>query len=133
MSGFLLDTSVLLALGLDDHVHNPAAERWMADLADPFATCPISQLGFLRIVKQLRRDLSIHEIGAVLVSICGDRRHRFVAADIDVRAADWRLTLGHRQITDAYLAGLAREHELRLITLDRALVETQPDVAVLLD
>ena len=85
------------------------------------------------VSKQLRRDLSIHEIGAVLVSICGDRRHRFVAADNDVRAADWRLTLGHRQITDAYLAGLAREHELRLITLDRALVETQPDVAVLLD
>lgn len=132
MAGWLLDTSVLLALGLDDHVHNAVAERWVAAFDGRFATCPLTQLGFLRIVKQLRRDISIHQIGAVLESLCNDRRHFFVPADIDVRGADWRTTLGHQQITDAYLAGLARHHELKLATLDHGLVATHEDVAVLI-
>ncbi len=131
MPDYLLDTSVLLALGLTDHVHNTIAERWLSTNDDRFATCPLTQLGFLRIVKQLRRDISIHQIGAVLESICSDRRHFFIPADIDVRSADWRMTLGHQQITDAYLAGLARHHELKLATLDQGLVATHTDVAFL--
>lgn len=131
MPDYLLDTSVLLALGLTDHVHNTLAERWLSTSDDRFATCPLTQLGFLRIVKQLRRDISIHQIGAVLESICSDRRHFFIPADIDVRSADWRMTLGHQQITDAYLAGLARHHALKLATLDKGLVATHTDVAIL--
>lgn len=131
MRGHLLDISVLLALGLDDHLQNRAAEQWLMRQTNCFATCPLTQLGFLRITKRLRRDLSIHQIGAVLESICTDARHLFIAADRDVRQADGRLILGHQQITDAYLAGLARQHELKLATFDQALVVTQPDVAVL--
>jgi len=37
--------------------------------------------------------------------------------------------LGHRQVTDAYLAGLARAHRGRLPTMDRGLVAVHPDVA----
>lgn len=133
MRGYLLDTSVLLALGLDDRLHNPVAEQWLAGLQARFATCPLTQLGFLHIAKQLRRDVSIHQIGAVLQSICESHRHFFIAADVDVRAADWRLTVGHQQITDAYLAGLARHHRLKLATLDQGLAATHPDVATLLN
>lgn len=97
----------------------------------PFASCPLTQLGFLRLTKQLRRDVGIHQIGAVLESICRHVRHIFVPADMDVRGADWRLILGHQQITDAYLAGLARHHGLKLATFDQVLVVTHPDVAVL--
>ena len=32
MRGYLLDTSVLLALGLDDRLHNPVAEQWLSGL-----------------------------------------------------------------------------------------------------
>lgn len=131
MRGFLLDTNVLLALGIDDHAFNVVAEQWLKRQNTLFATCPLTQLGFLRISKQLHQDLSIHDIGAVLESICNHKRHVFIAADIDARSADWRLILGHRQITDAYLAGLAREHDLILATFDVGLVVTQPDVALL--
>lgn len=131
MSGHLLDTSVLLALGLDDHLQNSVAEHWLLRQSGRFATCPLTQLGFLRITKQLRRDISIHQIGAVLESICADERHVFIAADVDVRSADWRQTLGHQQITDAYLAGLARVHRLKLATFDQGLFVTHADVAVL--
>ncbi len=131
MQGYLLDTSVLLALGLDDHVSNDVAEQWLVSQTAPFATCPLTQLGFLRIVKQLHRDISIHQIGAILESICNDERHLFIAADLDVRDADWRLILGHQQITDAYLAALARQNDLKIATFDRGFVVTHPDVAVL--
>jgi predicted nucleic acid-binding protein len=131
MRGHLLDTSVLLALGLDDHLQNRVAEQWLMRQVSSFVTCPLTQLGFLRITKQLRRDISIHQIGAVLESVCRDARHLFVAADMDVRSGDWRLILGHQQITDAYLAGLARHHGLKLATFDHGLVVTHADVAVL--
>ena len=63
-----------LSLGLDDHLQNRVAEQWITSQANTFATCPLTQLGFLRIAKQLRRDISIHQIGAVLESICRDPR-----------------------------------------------------------
>ena len=37
----------------------------------------------------------------------------------------------HRQVTDAYLAALARARGARLATLDRGLAAAHPDVAVL--
>jgi predicted nucleic acid-binding protein len=39
--------------------------------------------------------------------------------------------VGHRQVTDAYLAALARAHRGRLTTFDEGLVAAHPDVAVL--
>jgi predicted nucleic acid-binding protein len=49
-------------------------------------------------------------------------------ADIDMRGV-----VGHRQVTDAYLAALARSRGGRLATLDRALAVLHDDVTVLLD
>ena len=41
------------------------------------------------------------------------------------------MTLGHQQITDAYLPGLARHHGLKLTTFDQELAATQAGVVVL--
>jgi hypothetical protein len=53
---FLLDVNVLLALSYDDHVHNARIRRWVSQLAAEdghdriiFATCPITELGFVRV------------------------------------------------------------------------------------
>jgi hypothetical protein len=40
--------------------------------------------------------------------------------------------MGHRQVTDAYLAALARRRQGRLATLDKGLAALHPDVAELL-
>ena len=87
--GYLLDTSVLLALGLDDHLQNSAAEQWLTRDVGRFATCPLTQLGFLRITKQLRRDISIHQIGAVLGVTKGrvSQLHRSALTSIRKRMA----------------------------------------------
>lgn len=39
--------------------------------------------------------------------------------------------VGHRQVTDAYLAALARVNRGRLVTFDRGLSALYPDIAVL--
>ena len=51
----------------------------------------------------------------------------------DLNAVDlpWAAIRGHRQITDAYLAALARKHGAKLATFDRALASVHGDVALL--
>lgn len=47
----LLDVNVLLALFDPIHVHHEKAHRWWAGNADAgWATCPLTQTGFLRII-----------------------------------------------------------------------------------
>ncbi|GFG85164.1 PIN domain-containing protein [Mycolicibacter algericus] len=61
-----------------------------------------------------------------------DPRHEFWPDSLSF--ADVTLTgvIGHRQVTDAYLAQLARAHNGRLATFDRGLAELHSDVAELL-
>lgn len=57
-------------------------------------------------------------------------RHEVWADDEPFTDVDMRGVVGHRQVTDAYLPGLARARGGRLVTLDRALTALHPDVAV---
>jgi len=53
---FLLDVSALLAMRYADHVHHARVDTWTSQLEAElgrehvvFATCPITELGFVRI------------------------------------------------------------------------------------
>ena len=128
----LLDVNVLIALGSRDHEGRAAAERFFIGLTTPFATCPITQTGFVRVLAQIDRTLAFTDGVAVLASICAHPKHQFIADDVDALELPWTAIQGHRQVTDAYLAALARKHGARLATFDRALAAVHPDVAVLL-
>jgi uncharacterized protein len=128
----LLDVNVLIALGSRDHEGKEMAERFFVGLATPFATCPITQTGFVRVLAQIDRALALTDGVAVLASICAHPRHRFIADDVNALELPWRAIRGHRQVTDAYLAALARKHGAKLATFDQALAAVHPDVAVLL-
>ena len=53
MSVSLLDVNVLLALAWPTHIHHAAAHRWFAEnCAAGWATCPLTQLGFVRLGMQ---------------------------------------------------------------------------------
>jgi len=126
----LLDANVLIALLLDDHVHHGAAESWAASQPDQIATCPITQGSLIRLV--IREGESAGTANALLSALTADSRHEFWADDIPY--ADVRMTgvIGHRQVTDAYLAQLARNHHGRLATLDEGLAALHNDVAELI-
>lgn len=127
----LLDANVLIALALGDHVHHDAVEAWFTGSRSKYATCPITQGALLRLV--LRNGASLTDGLAVLAGITGHRRHVFWPDDVPF--ADVALTgvVGHRQVTDAYLAALARHHGGRIATLDGGLAELHPDVAELVE
>lgn len=126
---FLLDANVLIALTQRDHVHHDAAHQWFgATGAEPFASCPVTQGSLVR--HQLRRGASQSDARDTLAAAARHPRHEFWPDDVSY--LDIRLdgVIGHRQVTDAYLAGLARHHSGRLATFDKGLAALHPDVVV---
>jgi len=128
----LLDANVLIALGDRDHVHYAAARRWFTQRGDtPFATCPITQGALLRILMQ-RSGGGIGNALDILRGFVAHPAHRFWPEDMAYGDVQMDGVIGHRQITDAYLAALARKHGGKLATLDRGVAALHHDVAELI-
>jgi toxin-antitoxin system PIN domain toxin len=110
----LLDINVLTALLWPTHEHHEAAHRWFRGRADaPWATCSLTQLGFVRIVSNpaFSRDaLSPVEALALLGENVAHPAHEFWSDSFQVPAAvkDMEARLqGYKQLTDLYLLALA--------------------------
>jgi uncharacterized protein len=127
----LLDGNVLVALVSSTHIHHASAQAWFAGHAAAFATCPITQGTLMRLLLRLE-EFSLPAALEVLHGISSHPRHRFWADDLSYGDIAWQGVIGHRQVTDAYLASLARHHQGRLVSFDSGLAALHPDVAVLL-
>ena len=134
MNAFLLDVNVLAALVWAAHESHDVVQRWFARSARRgWATCPFTQAGFVRVLSSpaFSRDALTPEEATRLLGVNLQHRfHRFWPAAIGYREAldlfHGRPT-GHRQVTDAYLLGLALHHRGRLATLDRAIAALLPE------
>lgn len=125
----LLDGNVLYALIDQAHVHHEPAKRWFAALNGGFATCPITQGTLLRLTMRLG-GRSTEQALAVLAAVVAHSRHDFWPDSLAYGPIRWHGVMGHRQVTDAYLAALARHHAGRLASFDRGLVALHADVGV---
>lgn len=123
----LLDANVLIALLVDDHVHHAAAESWFAELNGNFATCPVTQGSLMRLL--LREGQPAAEARAVVSHTAASPRHEFWPDDVPYTDVPVQGIVGHRQVTDAYLAQLARSRKARLATFDQAMAKLHHDVA----
>ena len=129
MSGSaLLDVNVLVALFDPDHVHHELAHDWFADNRhDGWATCPITESGFLRVLSNPAYRSPVSRPGSLaslLRQFCQSGQHEFWSDTLslrDERAFDLERLGGHRQLTDVYLLGLAVSHRGRLATFDRGI------------
>lgn len=101
---------------------------WHSTSAHRYATCPISQGA---LVRYLVRAGAADVVVTILNELSSDPRQVFWPDDLPFERVDLGRVVGHRQVTDAYLAGLARDRTAKLITLDAALVTLHPDVAAL--
>lgn len=128
----LLDAGVLIALFDVDHVHHRWVRDWFIKLDEPFATCPIVEGALTRWLVRLEGRDGTSSAIRELRKLAADARHRFWVDDVSYADVGWRGVLGHSQVTDAYLAALARHHSGRLATLDRALAALHDDVAELI-
>jgi len=126
MITYLLDINGLLALSDPLHIHHEAAHQWFTQKGrKSWATCPLTENGFVRIARHPQypnRPGDVQAVLAILRRFCQAREHQFWNEDLSLRdllRTDVILTSG--QITDAYLLGLAVHKGGRLATLDQRL------------
>ena len=123
----LLDVNILLALLDTAHVHHQRVKAWLLSQENPsWASCPLTQNGFTRIISQpaYPGHISIERATSLLARASASANHRFWADDLsllDPSIFDHSKLHGPKQITDAYLLALAVHHGGRLVALDRAI------------
>jgi uncharacterized protein len=122
----LLDINVLLALFDSDHVDHVLARDWLdEEIGFGWASCALTQNGFVRIISQPRYPSPVPPARAahLLDQACSTEHHEFWPCDISLldRALVDRSRLhGPRQVTDAYLLALATCRGGRFVTFDRS-------------
>jgi hypothetical protein len=123
---WLLDVNVLLAWLWPAHEAHKAAQAWMfKHRQEPWATCPVTEMGFLRILTNL--SFSPNAPGwAEAIKILrkhteGSPNHSFWQDSLSLAEMDLRLgsrIKGPNQITDAYLLTMAVHHKGCFVTFD---------------
>ena len=129
----LLDVNVLIALAWPAHVHHRVAQDWFSkNAASGWATCPLTQWSFVRISSNPRiipEAVSPRQAISQLAEILKLPHHTFWPEDVgltELAAVQDSFLVGHRQVTDAYLLGLAVHHKGQLATLDQDIVHLLP-------
>jgi len=123
----LLDVNVLIALLDRDHVDHNRARSWLeVEISGGWASCPITENGFVRIISQPRYPNPITPAEAVtlLARAAGQPQHEFWECDLsllDPSVVDRSRLHGPRQVTDTYLLALATEHHGRFVTFDQSI------------
>ena len=120
----LLDVNALIALLDADHLHHARASAWLsANIDAGWAACAITQNGCIRIMLQpgYPSALPAARVAQGLRDSTETRHHVFAAGDpslLDNDHLDTEQFLGHRQVTDAFLLGLAVAHGFSFVTFD---------------
>jgi len=116
--------NVLIALFDATHVHHEAAHDWFADhRKNGWATCPLTENGFVRILTHPRAVVEDdpQTVRASLRKFCDSTGHVFWQDAVslrDERLFDPSVLVSHRQLTDVYLLGLAKKMNGMLATFD---------------
>ena len=128
MSVHLLDVNVLVALFDPDHVHHEIAHDWFADhKADGWATCPITENGFARVLASPAYSGTVTRLEQIVERLRLFREsghHHFWHDSVslaDLATIRPSYMRGHRQATDVYLLALAVRMGGRLATFDRSI------------
>lgn len=125
---YLFDVNVLLALMDSQHVAHQTVHGWFAGIGSArWATCPITENGFVRILSNPKYPNPVAtptDALSRLATACKLDGHEFWPDDLSM-ASDERFrrdrVLTSARVTDAYLLALAQHHDGKLATLDRRL------------
>lgn len=121
---YLLDVDALVALGYEGHEQHGRVAKWEHALAGrstpEFATCPITELGFVRILAQVSAyGFSVAEARGLLLDLKSDSSVKFTFLPDDhdaTRLPAW--VVRPKQTTDGHLVQLAKANGAALATLD---------------
>ncbi len=126
---WLLDANLLIALTQAAHIHHGEAHAWFAQQAKrPWATCALTQLAFVRLTSNpqvVGERITPAQATQALAAMVAQPQHAYWAEapePLAMATLNSAALVGHRQVTDAYLLGLAALKQQCLATLDRGLV-----------
>jgi hypothetical protein len=133
----LLDVNALLALLTENHEFHPRIAQWFAaNQKSGWATCPITQLGFVRIISNPAYVRPAAKVVSALTllktTLDSSAHHEFWMDDFpltDLSVGLRNRVSGPKQIADAYLLELAIRHKGRLVTFDRRILQLAPQGA----
>ena len=120
----LLDVNILIALFHPEHVHHEIAHDWFDDqIAFGFATCPLTENGFIRVLTNPRGPVREDRVTVLtsLKALCASPEHDFWPDAVSLRddpLFDPDVHLSYFQIADVYLLGLATRMGGTLATFD---------------
>jgi uncharacterized protein len=124
---FLLDVNALIANQYSTHVHHARVRAWIAQMqaelgddAVTFSTCPITELGFMRIASRTGLAASVTSARTDLRNLRTGQNMDFIPDAISARnLPPW--VRKSEQTTDGYLLALANSNRGYLATLDRSI------------
>ena len=124
----LLDVNVLVALAEPGHEHHQRLQEWFsASGKGALGLCPLTEAGFLRVTTNPAfrpGPRTMEQAIAILQLMKGHSQYWYCEmkeswTDLTAPFA-WRI-LGHQQVTDACLLGLAIKENGILVTFDRGI------------
>ena len=123
---YLPDVNVLVALQWREHAHHEAAQTWFAELEDAqWASTPITAAGAIRVLSNpavFEHAASPQETLQLWETNTAQPAHHHIACDLPFHRATTKMLIqGYRQLTDAYLLGLAHHHRATLVTFDQGI------------
>jgi toxin-antitoxin system PIN domain toxin len=125
----LFDVNILIALGDQEHIHREAALQLLKKARSiGWATCPLSENGFLRILghpNYPKGPASPQTARIILSSLTGQPGHQFWSDDFSFTDTKAFPTLpAARELTDYYLLALAVRKGARFASFDRRIDPT---------
>ena len=128
MSTALLDVNVLVALHDPSHPNHEDAHRWFGrNRKRGWATCPVTVNGCVHVLSNPAYPTVTATPAGVasrLRALCAGPGHEFWSDSVSLLDESLfrpQAITGHRQVTDAYLLGLAVRRGGRLATFDRSI------------
>jgi predicted nucleic acid-binding protein len=124
-TNYLLDVNVAVALLSEDHMHHQLVTAWFNAPDRQGSICSFTEAGFLRKATAPRPgQVTMTEATVLLQQLAHHPGYHYLPV-----TADWHTLCGPffprlygtKQVTDAYLLGLAVQSRLVLVTMDKAI------------
>ena len=129
MKASLLDVNLLVALFWPAHSDHQKAQSWFRHHSSRrWATCPLTQSSFVRIVSNpaiSRSAVTVEEATRLLAKNLEHPSHVFWPGEtryLDLIESFVGPLVGHQQVTDSYLLGMAIRNRGTLVTMDRGIL-----------
>jgi predicted nucleic acid-binding protein len=121
---YLFDVNALIAYGLSrHHFHNQVGAWIQSQHNAKFLTCSITELGFVRVLGNVRTyGLNVEQAKVLLLDLKSRPRLPlvFIADENDLNSLPAWVS-SPQQVTDGHLVQLAQANASRLATLDKGI------------